>query len=60
MGRDGSPRYTPTPEEIRAVCQLIQAGWSERTECDRRMIQNRPADMSRPHAIRISNRGLPG
>ena len=33
--------YCPTPEEIRAKCAEIQAGWSKATELARRAIEPR-------------------
>lgn len=33
-------RHTPTPDEIRAACREIRAGWTKKQEEDRRAISN--------------------
>lgn len=36
-------RYTPTAEEIREACRVIQAEWSPETELSRRVVAYDPA-----------------
>ena len=43
----------PTPEEIHAECEKIRAEWTPETEAARRMVKNKPADMSVPHPVYV-------
>ena len=46
-------RPMPTPEEIHAECEKIRAEWTPETEAARRMVKNKPADMSVPHPVSV-------
>ena len=36
------PNYTPTPKQIAAECEVIQAGWTETQELNRTVTKWRP------------------
>ena len=44
-------RTTPTPEEIRAACAEIRAGWTEETEANRRTVRNTKPKFDRPKTL---------
>jgi hypothetical protein len=45
--------YLPTPEEIQAECQAIQAGWSRRERASRETRYYRPARTHVVHTGRL-------
>jgi rubredoxin len=44
-----SGTFEPTPTEIRAACEQIQAGWTRAVERSRRQISNPVAEVPRAH-----------
>lgn len=43
-------KYLPTPEEIKAACEAIQAEWSQQTRSSRKRPE-RPVDMATVYRV---------